>query len=440
VLFAVLGAHHQTVGWFSAHNALLAGTFGMLGVLAHLGWRERGSRPSLTLSLLAVTLSLAAGEAGLGGVALILAYELARTEVPLGERLRAASPALGITAFYFAAYVALGYGTRASGAYINPLQEPLTYLSEMPLRLSASLATLLLGAPADAWFFAPRLRWALAGAGIGAAVGLGTWLRASLAGAGRRQRRLSVWLLLGIPLTLLPQIAGLLGPRSYLMASVPAVALLSMLIGHGFSYNRSLLRRLAGKAGALTLLVLHGALGVGSWVASGAFFASLRQATSDRSRALLLDRPEVEDEDLVLISVPDVFVGVYLPFERRSRGEPAPRRWRLLSLAECDHLVTRTGDSTIDLELTGAFLETAFEGVYRRPSHPLRVDDRVELDGLSVRVLGVDSRGRANHFRMDFDRSLDDGRLRLYGWDGGEMRPVRLARGETRRLAWQRPF
>ena len=53
VLFAIDDSHAITAGWIANRNALVGTTFALLGVLAHLQWRERGAKWGLPLSLLA---------------------------------------------------------------------------------------------------------------------------------------------------------------------------------------------------------------------------------------------------------------------------------------------------------------------------------------------------------------------------------------------------
>jgi hypothetical protein len=437
IAFVVAGAHHEVVSWFSARNALVAAVFGMLALLAYQRWRERGDVWARFASAAALVLALSAGEAGLGVVAFIAAYEWTTRAAPLGQRLRALAPTLAVAASYLALHAALGYGTHGSGAYINPLHEPLAYLAALPQRFLFSLGVLLLGVPADLWFFAPAARSALTLVGLAAALLGALWLLIGarrLPDGDRATLRLLSLAMLG---SLLPQLAGPLGPRSYLLASSAALGLLTLGVDQALRSKATPPRRyLAWAAGGL-VAALHLLGGPFLWLEATRFETKLLGGQGDRERELDLGGPLLGEQDYLLLSVPDPVFGIYLPFMRHALGLPAPARWRLLSLAECDQVVVRTSARTFELELSrGDLIDASFAEIFRGPARTFRVGEQVPIDGLSARILELSPRGQPRRIEFTTRRDLDDPRLRLFGWDGGHMQPIHLVQGERRTLRW----
>jgi hypothetical protein len=436
IAFVVAGAHHEVVSWFSARNALVAAVFGMLALLAHQRWREQGERWARWASAAALVLALGAGEAGLGVVAFIAAYEWTRV-TSLGQRLRGLGPTLAVAGSYLALHVALGYGTHGSGAYINPLHEPLSYLAALPERFLFSLGVLLLGVPADLWFFAPAARGVLTLVGLAAAaLGL-LWLRFGsrrLPDADRATLRLLTLAMLG---SLLPQLAGPLGPRSYLLASSAALGLLALGVDQALRNQTTAPRRYLGWAAGGLVAALHLLGGPYLWLEATRFETKLLGGQGVRQRELDLEGPLLGEQDYLLLSVPDPVFGIYLPFTRYALGLPAPARWRLLSLAECDQVVVRTSPRTFELELSrGDLIDASFAEIFRGSARTFRVGEQVEIEGLTARILDLSPRGQPRRIEFTTRRDLDDPKLRLFAWDGGHMQAIRLVQGERRTLHW----
>jgi len=434
LVWVLAASHRQAVCWIAARNALVTACFGLAGLLAHIQWREGGRRGYLFLSLAALLAALLAGEAALGAFALLLAYELCGAPGGAGRRIRAALPAVTLAVAWLLVYVSLGYGTHGSGAYINPLNEPLTYLSVLPGRLLAMTGCLFLGMPADLWFYMPELRWAAVLVGA-LATALLLWLvPPAWSGLGRDRRRAFRWLTLGAIGSLLPQASGMLGPRSLVLPSVGAALIVALVLQHWWTE----LRKRSGVGprlrGALCvfLAIVHLVAAPYSWFFWSGFFERTGAAVRAALEPADLDRESLADQNAVLLTAPDVFVGFYTPFWRQLHRHPMPQSWWVLSSARCDHRVHRVATDTIELELLdGRMLETAFEILFRNPSLAFEPGDEVHLEGLDVRVLATDDVG-PTRVEFRFDRSLDDPSLHLLAWEDGRLVPVQLPSvGET---------
>ena len=76
LVFTLDSSHTWPVAWIANRNALVAAVPALLGLVAHLRWREQGWRPGLPLSMLGLGVGLLGGEAALGVFAYVGAYEL----------------------------------------------------------------------------------------------------------------------------------------------------------------------------------------------------------------------------------------------------------------------------------------------------------------------------------------------------------------------------
>jgi hypothetical protein len=432
--FALAACHQQPVVWFSARNSLVAAVLGMLAVLTYESARERGSRRLALGSALALALALSAGEAGLGAVAFIVAGELV-AGCSWRVRWRRLAPTLAVVGLYFALYGALGYGSHASGAYIDPLREPARYLAALPARLITSLGVLGLGLPADLWFFVPATRapMLLAGA-FTAAVGAG-WVVLAARRLSAADRRLVRLLLLATAGALLPQMAGPLGPRSYTLASVAGYGLLAIVVAQAFAVAAPALGRYAARAASGVLIVLHVLGGPLAWWVFARGQVAMTERVARRQAELGMDEPGLAQADYLVLSVPDPIVGMYTPFMRAAAGLPAPALWRALSFGAGDHTVVRTSAHGFELEVTGGdVLGSPFAELLHAPERASRVGDVVETQGLSARVLALSERGQPQRVEFTSRLALDDPRLHLFAWSDARMQPVRLAPGERRVL------
>jgi len=434
IAFSLAACHHQPVVWYSARNALVAAVFGMLALLAHERARERRSRRLAVASVLALALALCAGEAGLGALAFIAADELLEA-APWSLRLRRLAPALAVVGLYLVLYGALGYGTHASGAYIDPLHDPGRYIAALPARLVTSVGVLALGLPADLWFFASAVRPLMLGVGVVALVGCAAWLGVCARRLPASERRVVALLLGGTFGALLPQMAGPLGPRSYTLASVGAYGLIALAVAQAFEVAAPRLRRCPARAAAGLLVALHVVGGPAAWWFFGQRMVAITDDVARHQAELGLDQPGVVQADCLVLSAPDAIVAMYTPFMRAAAGLPSPALWRTLSFGSGDHAVTRTSDHRFELEvIDGDVLDSAFAELLHDPARPSRVGDVVQTVGLGVRVLALSERGQPRRVEFTSRLSLDDPRLQLVAWDGGHMQRVQLAPGERRVL------
>src|SRR6185436_13829292 len=111
LLFVIDDGHWQALGWLSGRHGLVALAPALLGVAAHLRWREDGWRWGLPLSLVGYAVGLLGGEMALQALAYVAAYELLHKD-SLWQRIKSLAPAAVLVFLYLLLYRSLGYGAH----------------------------------------------------------------------------------------------------------------------------------------------------------------------------------------------------------------------------------------------------------------------------------------------------------------------------------------
>lgn len=261
---------------------------------------------------------------------------------------------------------------------------------------------------------------------------LAPWLWSVVRAAPPEVRRHLSWLTLGMLLAVLPQLAGVLGPRSFLVPSLGSAAIVSVLVVSAFSKPRFL-----PKAGAGVLLIAHGLLGVGAWVVGSLVYARIIADAETNYEVMGLHERNAADRSYVVISAAEVFSGFYAPFQFAAENRTRVGSWRLLSLCECDHTLTRLGERSFEVQLDGDLLSTPFAAVLRSPRQPPKLGDRVQLTDMAIEVLAVDDQAQPTRFSVELKRpELHE----FWAWSDGRMERFSLpAPGQSRTFRWVPP-
>lgn len=416
LVFALDETHAMPVVWLANRNALVAGVFGLLGLAAHLRWRLEAWRPGAVLSALALGVGLLGAEAGLGAFLYIVAFEV--TMMREG-RLRALRFAAAVLVLYAAMYKLGGFGAQGSAIYLDPMREPGALLAVAPERMLALLGCLGLNLPVDLWTMgAISTRMLLVGLGALTVV-LFVWLlRTIRMELDEPERRLHDFFLLGAVLSMLPTLSVTPSARLLLFPSVGAAAVLALLFRHLWRRGR--------RALLVLLLLVHGPIAVFHWV------SALRVLTRvSRMATEAVDRAELEKDvpnlRVIALTTGDAATFLYMPLMWVLGGAPVPRDWWSLSNARSAHRLTRTGPSTLELEIVGGhFLEGFFEQVLRSPQKkPFAPGDLVELDGGAITLLAIDD-GLPTRIRLELDEPFEGPDVRVIEWRDGAFRRARL--------------
>ncbi len=412
LLFAVDDAHWMPAVWLANRNALVACVPVLFALYSHIRWREEGWRPGLPLSVLGYFIGMWGGEAWLGVSAFVAAYEIAGRNDTLARRAVSLAPAAICAIAYAVFYKSMGYGVYGSGVYVEPLTR--AYFVEAPNRILSLLGGLLLASPVEIWGFSPESRWPLAAVGcLGVALFV-VLLRRAWPSLEERDRRSLRWLMLGGFLSLLPVIAAFPMNRLLLTPSLASSAVIAVLLRHWWQH-RKIGKVPLGFAYA-TLGVIHLVIAPVAWpIQSGVVTLIGRVGHQVYESAPITDAESV-NQDVILLAANDPMTLMYPPIARYMNGHPLPGSWNPLSASPHDHVFTRTGTKTFELETEkGALMHSVFADILRGPEFPFAAGDQVRLRSGTLTVLdAVD--GKPRKIGLAYDVPLEDESLVFLVW------------------------
>ena len=427
LLFAVSPAHWMLAAWPSSRHVAISGALGIIALMLHLEAREQGESRARRLSvasLACAALALSGGETALGLFAYIAAYELIGRREPLALRLRALAPWATLLFAYAAFYQGLGFGVRYIGGYVDPIAQTRAYLELLPSRLAVYLQALLLGIPSELSMLIPKFGGILAALGVAVALLFAALLRRAARALDTEIERTLAWLLVAALLALLPGVASMPGDRVLFLSNLGISAALSVLLMYAGRKAEPIIFTWLARAGVGLFGLVHVVLAPVSFAFSAWLMASSSHAAL--AAAAKAEIPVRAGMIVAGIGLADPLIGMYLPgtLYIAPRADPRPVAMHLLSMSAHDHLLKRTDDRTLEITiLNGELLDGTFESLFRPPSSPLRVGDRVPLAAWTVQIL-EESAGRPTRFSVSFDRSLDSPTLCLLIWKGKALRSL----------------
>ncbi len=429
VLFTVSGMH-AVFCWTATRHIVMAAAAGVLALHAHVRWREQDWEPGRVLSLVGFGVAFAAGEAALGLVAYLLAYEAFGARGRGRDRGRAALPVLALSVLYLGVYRVLDLGASPGSDYLDPLRDPTTYLAEAPARLLVVLGGMLSGGN-DLWVLRPDFRPRLV-VGGGVAIAL---VALAIAGVWRStaasERRALRWLGAGAVLAAVPFLGTPIGSRCMVIPWIGGAAIVGIVLVQWWTAVRVRPGFAPRTVGMLCwgLVAVHLILGpaerlVVPYFLRQAMFVRLQRAVGDTAVA----GEAVDGKTVIVLDAPDMLVGQYAFFFRQLYRLPMPAEWRVLSWAPCTHRFRRTAADTIELELIG--------GTVHAPH--LSSGAVVQVTGMRAAVLAAAADG-PTRIEFRFDRPLDDLDLVFLHWSGARFERVQPpAVGATVELARDR--
>ena len=433
LLYILDDGHLVPVLWWSNRNAIVSAAPAVLGLVAHLRWREEGWRPGLPLSLAGYATGLLGGETALGILGFVAAYEILG-EAPWRERARSIAPAALLGVIYIVGYKVGGYGAEGSGVYFDPVSEWRLFLAQAPTRMLELAGAQFFSLPVELSVFLP-------GAGLLMpllALALLTLSTVALGSVWRTQDRETrhhlAWLLLGSFFAALPALATFPSGRLLTLASLGPCALVGVMVysclGRAWKTVPGLARTAAG-----CLVVIHVLLAPLSWVGASVIIPTFTRLSEDAFHAIELDPASVTGQRVFCLFAADPYTGFYPVVMRRYLNYPRPLGWQTLSMAPADHRITRTGENSFELFLLdGEMLATPFERLMRSHAHPFRPGEVLACAGFRIRILEIGDWG-PRRLVFEFDKALEDEEYAFLAWQEGQLKKFHWpAIGEGTRL------
>lgn len=433
LLYILDSGHLAPVVWWSNRNALVSAAPAVLGLAAHLRWREEGWRPGLPLSLLGYGAGLLGGETALGIFGYVAAYELFG-KAALSVRIRCLMPAGLLAAAYLILYKLGGYGVSGSGIYVDPMGEWPQFLSQAPGRMLELVGSQFFKLPVEIAVLAAGATWPLRAV---AATSLALFLlalRPVWKTFDVKERHHVSWLLLGALLAATPALATFPSGRLLTLPSLGACGLIGLFLYHG---ARKVLPApaLLSRVFLWAFAVIHLLLAPLVWVGASAAMPFFNRFAERAFRTIELDESRVSSQRVFCLFAADPYTGFYPVVVRRYLNYEKSLGWQTLSMAPFDHEVTRTGEKSFELRVVnGELLSTPFERLMRSHAHPLKAGDVVACDGFRVTILEAGDWG-PREMALDFDKPLDDDTYAFLAWQKGRLSHFTWpAIGQTARL------
>ncbi len=417
-LFAIDDAHALPVMWLANRNALVAATFGFLGVYFHQRAREERLSWAYVASAGSTLVGLLSGEIALGAVAYVVAYELTRTDEATATRARALLPVGVVCGLWLIVYKLLGYGASGALMYIDPLSQPGDWLRAVATRGPVLIGALFPGVWAEVWNVVPPpgRPWL-----IGASLSMSglffyaLWRLSKSMDPLLRQR--VWWMTLGSILSVLPVSSTFPSGRLLVAASLGASVTVAVVIQGAWRARGRRLRGVAAAASAAVLVFLNVVLALPQWGFMGALmhFAGQRSDRMNSSVLANVDLGKLPHTRLVTLWS-DPLSAANAAARLSLETSASPSAWWLLSMAPGDHAFTRTGPSTIEMELVAVdrrLLASEAEQFLRAP--PMPMPTKESLPGMQVEVAEQDAAG-IKRLRFTFDAPLEDASLVFFHW------------------------
>ena len=439
--FAIDDNHAVTVGWLANRNHLITGVLVLLAFRFHVRWQRDGHSAAGIAAASLFVVALLTGEAAVSYGAFVFAWAVTLHPGGAKQRVLSILPGFFIGVLWLFLYREFGFGTVASGLYVNPVGEPIEFLGAVAERIPLFLAALFGTSSTELSAFADEIErhrlwwWSVATV---------VPICLALIPALRRDRLLQFWALAAI-VSILPLCAATPIDRVLLMTTVASHGLLARFleltwptlkrwrspdeisneeIPHGSGFVRF------GGTVVLWVLVIQNLI-------TPVWMLPLRVATlrvlGDRQEAAatspVFDQP-IEGRQVVLVNPPDMFYGLTLPRIRSLHGLENPKHVRVLATGLVPLHLDRTGDRTLVMKPDGPFLDRAFAELYRRD--PLTVGWERELTGMHVQVLDVDENDQPAAINFEFDVPLESDELLWVAWRDGQFVELKLpAVGES---------
>jgi hypothetical protein len=419
LLYAIDDAHGQALAWLANRNALIATTFGCLALVLHDAWRREKRPAAGVLAGVAFVVGLLAGEIAIGALGYLVAYAVLFDRDRPVRRALSLAPYAVVVVTWRGLWSRGGYGAKGSGAYLDPLSDPVRFLTALPQKLVVLFHGQFSAPPSDVAFLAPPVHQPFIVALAVVTCLVVVWLLLPILRSDPGSR---FWAL-GMGLALLPLGATFPSDRLLLFVGLGAMALLARLFGEWFA---------RGARGELPLdarAILTGGLIVMHLVAAPlalpvrAGLMELFGVAHARAARGIPSDPSVASRTVVIVAAPTVLFANYIQGARELEGIPRPAHLYILASASSPIEVERTGAAALTLRPARGFLYTPQEQHYRGAAS-MEVGDRVALSAMAAEVVSRGGDGRPAAVEFSFDRPPSE--YLFLKWQEGRFVPFEL--------------
>jgi hypothetical protein len=416
IIFALAYRNAFFIYYGGARWLLITMAFGLAGLLAHIKWREQDWKPGRYLSLTAFLLALLSGEAALAMLAYLAAYELFGTSDPVKKKISALLPAAVMTFIYLVIYRFMNYGTANLETYTNPFNDPIGFISGLPLKVAFMLGEMFFGVMSVFGVYpaAPSGVLLTYLAGIGALVLVGLLFYPVWSSAPPPQRRKFNWLMVGTAAAMLPMASANPHSRVVLILFIGGSIILASIVHYWWEKIRQKPKFLAwlGGVACIGLLGIHIVLSTYYWFLDARWNKLWLDDWNKFQAQPALTEIKPHQKAIFLngtcgldLSGSLAFSGYYY---RKAKALPMPESWWPLCFQEKNLRYHRTAENKLELEiLKGSLLDHPYIQEVRNLDVPFKKGEILKFSGFQVTILEVNKDG-PTRMEFMFERSLDD--------------------------------
>ncbi len=394
--YAVDESHGLPVAWIANRSGMITCAFGLAILLLHRRAVTVGKWPVWALVLLPV--GLLAGEATLAVTAYLFAHAIFLERDALRTRLFRLVPYAAVVLAWRGVYSYLGYGTRASGLYLDPGREPLEFGVALTQRLPLLLGDQWAGVPSlQANFFDPGYKAATVLLCVGLLAGLG-WLLWRRIGASPTAR---FWAL-GMVLSAVPMCATFPSNRLLWFVGLGGAGLLAEFLVAAWAAPERLDRWVAR-----ALFAFHIVLAPVAFVGNAAALSVMADHMFESCERAVPDDPSVAAKTAVFVNSNALCAGQ----ARVIRAVKGGQVWRasvLMASAVVDVEVIGIDEHTVEVRPKGGYHRHAPDQLFRAGADPMPVGTQVRLEAATVTITEHNDAGYAAAARFRFDVPLRD--------------------------------
>ena len=405
-LYAWDDARGATLSWIANRNALISGALGCACIAAHVHFRRSNRARYGLLAWVLFALSCLASELFVGALAYLIAYAVFLDGASPRSRILSVLGYVLSTLSWRIAWSAAGYGARGSGAYIDPLSDPLAFLASAPRRWLCLLQGQLGLVPADFGFLAPggeQSLWTVTA--LATVAGAALLLRHCVADPLGR-----FWLG-GALLALLPMAATIPSDRLLLFVGLGFMPLLARALRQSLAQviepSVPPRARVVSCAVPLVFLSIHGLIGPLLLPLRAAQMGRMARAEAQALEDLRAQAGP-SGKTVIILNAPSVVLASYAQARLKTEGLPTLPRLYVLSAADSAVVVTRTGPLELSLRAEHGLLRTHLERLYRAVPASLAAQGRVELPQLTAEVTQSLADGHPRVVRFTLQGRLND--------------------------------
>ena len=424
-------------GWISNRHAVVAMVFSVLCVWLYHQSVSKQKRPYILGAWGVYLLALLASEMGLVAFAYLIAYLLIMDPDKWLDRIKRIIPFVLITVVWRLVYSGLGYGVSGSLLYIDPILNPIDFITQLLIRFPVLLFSAI-GLPVVELIlaFSPQ---AVAVLAMVCLFPLGL-LALATCPVLKTHKASSFWFI-GLLLAVIPLASGIPQNRNLGLVSLGVMGLVGQLfvdiatakkLGPLTTFHRIMLRITTPLL--LVMYLVVSPLVVISNPASTRTMAEAQASVVDFGSA-----PELAEQHLYVINPPGVMSYAAGLFQRLFSNEPFPASINYLSSGFTPVQIERVDARTIVVtpeggytpqpgpivdNTTGIVTHIHVENVYRNldrflynPQNPMNVGQVVTLSEVTVEVTEMSDDGRIAQAAFRFTHPLEDHQYVWLLWD-----------------------